>query len=75
MNEQLKIKKDINGSALIDLGQQGSLTFEQVTVYSNDEKEKDLVLLIVDKNNPNNKIQLTFNKASDFTEEKDPAVS
>lgn len=75
MNEQLKIKKYINGSALIDLGQQGSLTFEQVTIYSNDEKEKDLVLLIVDKNNPNNKIQLTFNKASDFTEEKDPAVS
>jgi uncharacterized protein YueI len=71
-NQQLKVKKEVKGSALIELGINGSLAFEQVTVYMNDHSEKDMVLMIVDKNNPDQKIQLTFNKPAEFVEVKKP---
>ena len=68
----LKIKKEVQGTALIDLGMRGSLTFDAVTVYQNEWSEKDMVLLIVDKNDPNNKIQLTFSKPAEYIEVKPP---
>ncbi len=70
--QQLKIKKDVKGSAMIELGHNGSMSFDQISVYMNEWTEKDLILLIVDKNDPNNKIQLTFNKPAEFIEVKKP---
>lgn len=71
--QQLKIQKDVKGTATIDLGHNGSLSFEDVTVYMNEWSEKDLILMVVDKNDPNNKIQLTLEKPTEFIEvKKDP---
>lgn len=68
MKDQLKIKKEVTGTALIDLGAHGSMTFERVSVYMNEWSEKEMVMLIVDKNDPNNKIQLTFDKPAAFVD-------
>lgn len=68
MSAQLKIQKEVKGKALIDLGANGSLEFEQVSVYTNGWSDKDLIMMIVDKNNPNHKIQLTFTKPTEFVE-------
>lgn len=70
MSAQLKIQKEVTGSAVIDLGANGSLTFDKVNVYMNEWSEKELTLLIVDKNDPNNKIQLTFDKPVEFIDLK-----
>jgi hypothetical protein len=72
MSNPLKVKKEVKGSALIELGANGSLAFENITVYMSDHSDKDLVMMIVDKDNPNHKIQLTFNKTSEFEEVKKP---
>ena len=70
MSTQLKVKKEVKGSAMVELGVHGSIAFEQVTVYMNEWSEKDMIMMIVDKNNPNHKIQLTFNKPAEFVEVK-----
>jgi hypothetical protein len=62
MSAELKIQKEVKGSALIDLGRSGTLSFDAVTVYTNGWDEEDMVMLIVDKNDPEHKIQLTFSK-------------
>jgi len=70
MSAQLKIQKEVKGTAVIELGHNGSLSFEEVTVYMNEWSEKDLILMIIDKNDPNNKIQLTLVKPTEFVEVK-----
>ena len=75
MSAELKLKKEVKGTAVIDLGPNGALTFENITVYQNEWSETDMVLLIVDKNNPANKIQLTFNKPEEFIEVPPPPVA
>jgi len=62
MSDQLKIKKEIKGTALIELGNYGTAVFETISVYSNESSDTDIVLLIVDKKNPTHKIQLTLSK-------------
>ena len=74
MSDQLKIKKEIKGSAMIELGSNGSMAFDEVTVYMNEWSEKDMILLIVDKNNPNHKIQLSFTKPIEFIDVKKDEV-
>jgi hypothetical protein len=74
MSAELKIKSKVKGTAVIDLGPRGSMAFEEITVYQNEWSETDMILLIVDKNDPNNKIQLTFSKPAEFIEVKPPDV-
>lgn len=66
----LKIHKEVKGKALIDLGQHGTATFEDVSVYLNDWSEKDMVIMVVDKSNPDHKIQITLEKPTEFIEVK-----
>ena len=70
MTYELKLKKEVKGTAVIDLGPNGTMTFNDIIVYQNGWSETDMVLLIVDKNDSNNKIQLTFNKPEEFIEKK-----
>jgi hypothetical protein len=70
MSTTLKLKKEIKGNALIDLGPRGSLGFDEINVSINDWSEREMVLLVVDKKDPNNKIQLCFDKPEEFIEKK-----
>lgn len=66
----LKLRKEVKGTALIDLGANGSLAFDEIQVYMSEWHEKEMVLSVVDKNNPSNKIQLSFDKPESFIEKK-----
>jgi hypothetical protein len=71
---ELKLKKEVKGSAIINLGPNGSLTFDEIQVYINDWHETELILSIVDKNNSNNQIQVSFDKPEAFVEKKDVRI-
>jgi hypothetical protein len=62
MSDKLKIQKDISGTAVIDLGVQGSMQFEEISVFAEDAGE-DMIIMVVDKNDPSHKIQITMQKA------------
>lgn len=72
MSDKLKIQK-VKGDVIIDFGG-APFSMNGCTVYSNGWGEKDLVLLIQDKNDPNKKVQLTFTKPAEFVEPKKEEV-
>lgn len=58
-NSKLNLKSDITASVLLRFND-SEISIEETSVYINNED--DIVLLLVDKEDSNNKIQISFSK-------------
>ena len=58
-NPKLNLKTDITASVLLRLNDT-EIPIEEMSVYINNDD--DIVLLLVDKEEPDNKIQISFTK-------------
>lgn len=58
----LNLKKEVTAEIIVQADGGGELAIAAADVYMSGEDDKDMVILLQDKTNPNNKIQISFTK-------------
>ncbi len=61
MSMELNVKKDVTAEAIVQVAGI-DLRIDSADVFMSKEDDKELIIQIQDKTNPENKIQIHFNK-------------